>query len=226
MKQILSFLDQLMRHNNREWFTEHKQEYVSAQAHFNEFTEKLIAEVGKFDESIRPLTIADCTYRIYKDMRFSREKIPYKTHMGAYLCPHGKKSGMAGYYFHLEPSESEDYAFGNLLAAGLYNPTPSLAIAIRDKIHNEPDAFEQVVEAAKDYHWNDNAKLKRVPNGYPQDTRHAEYLKLKTFTICAALPDKVVLGDETKLLHYVTEIFREAKPCNDFINQVVESGCW
>lgn len=226
MKQILSFLDQLMRHNNREWFIEHKQEYVSAQAHFNEFTEKLIAEVGKFDESIRPLTIADCTYRIYKDMRFSREKIPYKTHMGAYLCPHGKKSGMAGYYFHLEPSESEDYAFGNLLAAGLYNPTPSLAIAIRDKIHNEPDTFEQVVEAAKDYHWNDNAKLKRVPNGYPQDTRHAEYLKLKTFTICAALPDKVVLGDETKLLHYVTEIFREAKPCNDFINQVVESGCW
>ena len=226
MKQILSFLDQLMRHNNREWFTEHKQEYVSAQVHFNEFTEKLIAEVGKFDESIRPLTIADCTYRIYKDMRFSREKIPYKTHMGAYLCPHGKKSGMAGYYFHLEPSESEDYAFGNLLAAGLYNPTPSLAIAIRDKIHNEPDTFEQVVEAAKDYHWNDNAKLKRVPNGYPQDTRHAEYLKLKTFTICAALPDKVVLGDETKLLHYVTEIFREAKPCNDFINQVVESGCW
>ena len=65
-----------------------------------------------------------------------------------------------------------------------------------------------------------------VPNGYPQDARHAEYLKLKTFTICAALPDKVVLGDETKLLHYVTEIFREAKPCNDFINQVVESGCW
>lgn len=226
MKEILRFLDQLMRHNDREWFQAHKEEYKRVQAHFNFFTERLIAEVGKFDESIRPLTIADCTYRIYKDMRFSREKIPYKTHMGAYLCPHGKKSGMAGYYFHLEPSESEDYAFGNLLAAGLYNPTPSLAIAIRDKIHNEPDTFEQVVEAAKDYHWNDNAKLKRVPNGYPQDTRHAEYLKLKTFTICAALPDKVVLGDETKLLHYVTEIFREAKPCNDFINQVVESGCW
>ena len=226
MKEILRFLDQLMRHNDREWFQAHKEEYKRVQAHFNFFTERLIAEVGKFDESILPLTVADCTYRIYKDMRFSKEKIPYKTHMGAYLCPHGKKSGMAGYYFHLEPSESEDYAFGNLLAAGLYNPTPSLAIAIRDKIHNEPDAFEQVVEAAKDYHWNDNAKLKRVPNGYPQDARHAEYLKLKTFTICAALPDQIVLGDETKLLHYVTEIFREAKPCNDFINQVVESGCW
>lgn len=226
MNDILTFLDALMRNNNREWFQEHKAEYVAAQTHFNEFTEKLIAEVGKFDDNVKVLTVKDCTYRIYKDMRFSKEKIPYKTHMGAYLCPHGKKSGYAGYYFHLEPSESEDYSFGNLLAAGLYNPTPSLAIAIRDKIYTEPEKFGESVTAARHYHWNDNAKLRRVPNGYPQDAVHAEYLKLKTFSIAAELPDKLVLGDEAKLIDYVVGIFREAKPVNDFINQVVEDGCW
>ncbi|MBR0078194.1 MAG: DUF2461 domain-containing protein [Bacteroidales bacterium] len=227
MKQILDFLDQLMRNNNREWFQAHKEEYKRAQAHFNQFAEKLIAETGKFDPSVRDLTVADCTYRIYKDMRFSKFKIPYKTHIGAYVCPHGKKSGYAGYYFHLEPSESEDYSFGNMLAAGLYNPTPSLAIAIRDRIYNEPDTFAAAAtEAEKHYHWDDNARLKKVPNGYPQDARHAEYLKLKTFTIAAPLPDDIVLGSEERLLDYVVSVFREAKPVNDFINQVVEGGCW
>lgn len=226
MKEILSFLDALMRNNNREWFQDHKAEYVAVQAHFNEFTEKLIAEVGKFDDDVKVLTVKDCTYRIYKDMRFSKEKIPYKTHIGAYLCPHGKKSGYAGYYFHLEPSESEDYAFGNLLAAGLYNPTPSLAIAIRNKIYTEPESFEKAVAAANHYHWDDNAKLQRVPNGYPQDFRLADYLKLKTFTIAAPLPDELVLGDESRLIDYVVSTFKEAKPVNDFINQVIADGCW
>lgn len=226
MKNILAFLDALMRNNDREWFQTHKSEYVAAQAHFNDFAQKLIAEVGKFDDSVKDLTVADCTYRIYKDMRFSKYKIPYKTHMGAYLCPHGKKSGYAGYYFHLEPVDSEDYSFGNLLAAGLYNPTPSLAIAIRNRIFNEPNAFENALKAAEHYHWDDNDRLKKVPNGFPQDAVHAEFLKLKTFTIAAPLSDEIVLGPENKLLEYVVSIFREAKPCNDFINQVIESGCW
>ena len=227
MQEILRFLDQLMRHNYRKWFMEHKQEYVAAQSHFNQFAEQLIAEVGKFDPSIRDLTVKDCTYRIYKDMRFSKEKIPYKTHIGAYLCPHGKKSGYAGYYFHLEPSESEDYSFGNMLAAGLYNPTPSLAIAIRDRIFNEGELFRQAAAAcAQHYHWNDNAKYKHVPNGFPEDDPNAEFLKLKTFTIAAELPDEMVLGDEQRLLKFVVERFREAKPVNDFINQVIEGGCW
>lgn len=227
MKEILTFLDALMRHNDREWFQAHKAEYQRAQAHFNQFAEKLIVETGKFDPSVKDLTIPDCTYRIYKDMRFSKYKIPYKTHMGAYLCPHGKKSGYAGYYFHLEPSESEDYSFGNMLAAGLYNPTPSLAIAIRDRIHTEPELFAAAVKAAdKYYHWEDNAKLRKVPNGYPQDDPHAEFLKLKTFTIAAPLPDDIVLGPEERLLDYVVSVFREAKPVNDFINQVIEGGCW
>lgn len=227
MKQILDFLDQLMRNNNRDWFQLHKAEYQLCQTRFNQFAEKLIVETGKFDPSVKDLTVADCTYRIYKDMRFSKYKIPYKTHMGAYLCPHGKKSGYAGYYFHLEPSESEDYAFGNMLAAGLYNPSPSLTIAIRDRIHTEPELFSTAIrKAEKHYHWNDNVKLKKVPNGYPQEDIHAEYLKLKTFTIAAPLPDELVLGPEKQLLDYVVEIFREAKPVNDFINQVIESGCW
>lgn len=226
MQTILNFLDALMRNNNREWFQLHKAEYDAAQTKFNAFTEKLIQEVGKFDPLIRGLTIKDCTYRIYKDMRFSKYKIPYKTHMGAYLCPYGKKSGYAGYYFHIEPTDSEDYAFGNLVATGLYNPTPSLTIAIRDKIYNHPDEFEKALHSAKHLDWESNSSLQKVPNGYPQDARHAKYLKLKTFTLSAPLDLELVIGNQQRLLDHVVTLFYESKPCNDFINQVIMDGCW
>lgn len=101
MQAIIDFLRQLSQNNNREWFMAHKSEYQQAQARFNELTEQLILGISQFDSSVSGLTAKDCIYRIYRDVRFSKDKSPYKTHMGAYVCPGGKKSGYAGYYFHV-----------------------------------------------------------------------------------------------------------------------------
>lgn len=104
MKQVIEFLTDLSLNNNKEWFQAHKAEYQHAQNTFNQFTLKLIDAISAFDEDVAQshLGLKDCTYRIYKDMRFSKEKVPYKTHFGAYINRGGKKSPYAGYYFHLE----------------------------------------------------------------------------------------------------------------------------
>src|SRR5574344_719729 len=208
MKEILAFLDQLMRNNNREWFAEHKSEYNDIQRKFNDFAAQLIVEIGKFDDSVKNLQIKDCTYRIYKDMRYSTNKLPYKTHMGAYVCPHGKKSGFAGYYFHLEPAESE-YLNGNLLASGCYNPDNRLLTRFRDKIIENGTHFEKLVKKSAPFILDNNAKLLRVPNGYPKDSPYSDYLKLKDFSLMMPLSNDIVFSDN--VLKEVVALFRETK---------------
>ncbi len=91
MKAIVTFLRELQANNNREWFLANKERYAALQAHFNHFVDDLIHEISRFDSSVTGLTAKDCTYRIYRDVRFSADKSPYKTHMGAFICPGGKK---------------------------------------------------------------------------------------------------------------------------------------
>lgn len=101
MQDIITFLRELQANNHREWFMANKDRYATLQARFNGFVDELIYEISRFDETVTGLTAKDCTYRIYRDVRFSADKSPYKTHMGAFICPGGKKSGYSGYYFHI-----------------------------------------------------------------------------------------------------------------------------
>jgi len=144
MKTILVFLTQIKENNNKAWFDAHKSEYLEANAVFNTFIEKLIVGISNFDPSIKGLTVKDCTYRFYRDTRFSTNKMPYKTHFGAYICPKGKKSGYAGYYFHIEPKRS-DFLNGNLLCTGLYGPEPNILKSIREEIFLNGETFENAV---------------------------------------------------------------------------------
>jgi uncharacterized protein (TIGR02453 family) len=219
MKIIVDFLDRLMRNNDREWFADHKAEYVAVQNRFNGYVEQLITEIGKFDKSVQKLQVKDCIYRIYKDMRYSTNKLPYKTHMGGYICPHGKKSGYAGYYFHLEPAESE-YLNGCLLASGCYNPDNKLLTRFRDHIMANGTHFEQLVQSAPHFTLSNNAKLSRVPNGYPKDSPYAEYLKLKDFSLMMPLSDDLVYGPN--VIKEVVELFRETQTYNAVLNGIIE----
>ncbi len=99
MKEIITFLQELQQNNNREWFIANKTRYTTLQARFNAFVNELIGEISQFDDSITGLTAKDCTYRIYRDVRFSADKSPYKIHMGAFICPGGKKSGYSATTF-------------------------------------------------------------------------------------------------------------------------------
>ncbi len=117
---IFAFLKELKAHNNREWFAEHKERYLQLKAGFEALTDELIARIGLWDEEVKGLRAKDCVYRIYRDVRFSPDKSPYKTHFGTYICGfRGRNSGRCGYYLHLEPGNS-------MLAGGCYCPEPAL----------------------------------------------------------------------------------------------------
>lgn len=105
MKEVFDFLAQLSQNNNREWFNANKEKYLKVRGKFETFAQQLIGKIAGWDEDIANsnLQVKDCTYRIYRDTRFSKNKEPYKTHMGIFICKGGKKSPNAGYYLHLEP---------------------------------------------------------------------------------------------------------------------------
>ena len=106
MKQIYEFLDSLGRNNDREWFMSNREWYLRVKERFDGYAAGLIGRIGSFDPSVSGLGLGDCTYRIYRDVRFSADKSPYKTHMGVYVCPGGKKSWHSRYYLHIEPDYS------------------------------------------------------------------------------------------------------------------------
>ena len=217
MKEIKDFLNRLLVNNNREWFNAHKDEYLYVQDKFNKFSLELMARTAQFDESVAGLQLKDCTYRIYRDIRFSLDKSPYKTHFGCFICPGGKKSGNAGYYFHVEAEESE-YLGHDLLACGIYNPTPAFTKAIREEIDLNGKEFDKAVKKAKNFSLDPQDMLARVPNGYSKDHPYADYLRMRTFCLLASLPKDILYG--TNLMDYVVEQFRSAKQYNDLLNKV------
>jgi len=102
-KKIMHFLKGIAANNNREWFQEHKAEYDAVKDDFEKGVEQIIAQLSTFDDEVAHLTAKDCTYRFYRDIRFSPDKSPYKRHLGAYICGHGRKALRGGYYIHLQP---------------------------------------------------------------------------------------------------------------------------
>ena len=105
-KEALGFLKKLENNNNRDWFQANKKDFDKANANLTEFTAYLIEKVSKFDPEIAGIEARSCVFRIYRDIRFSKDKSPYKTNLGAYISPGGRKSMLPGYYFHVQPGQS------------------------------------------------------------------------------------------------------------------------
>ena len=204
MKEVIDFFRRLHDNNDRAWFDAHRTEWAHVKGYFAAFTEQLIAGIAEFDPRVRGLRVQDCTYRIARDTRFSPDKSPYKTYIGAYIAPKGKKSGFAGYYFHIEPC-CDSLVWSNLLSAGLYCPGAEIAAAIRK---------------AKGFAIVEENKLKRVPTGFPADSEYAEMLKLKDFYIAKKITEEFLLSDD--LLERTLAEFRRTQPFIAILNRAVQ----
>lgn len=209
MKNILNFLTELRENNNRPWFEANKERYKEVQSEFNQFAEQLIVEIEKFDPEVKGVTLREVTYRIYRDVRFSPNKEPYKTHIGAYVCPQGKKSGYAGYYFHIEPENC-------LLAAGLHCPQPNVLKSVREEILDNGAGFVAALKAASGFELDRAATLKRTPKGFPSDTPYEEFLRLKEFDLLKSInPQRCTLEE-------VIAAFKVTRPFNELLNKAVK----
>ncbi len=175
------FLTELSANNNREWFQAHKTEHDQARENILEFTADVISELAKVDAAISSdMDSKNCVMRIYRDVRFSKNKTPYKTNFGAGISASGKNFNGPGYYLHINPQQS-------FVAGGCRMPESDILKAIRQEIDYNGSDFRKIVEnkAFKQYFrsLSTEHKLKTVPKGYPADHPDIEYLKLKSFTV-------------------------------------------
>ena len=224
MDDIIRFLRALRDNNNRPWFMAHKDEYLRLQQRFDALTASLIEGVASFDDTVRGLQPKDCTYRIYRDVRFSADKSPYKTHMGCYICPGGKKSGYVGYYFHIGTggADSDGYPTAHMLAVGDYCYEPRVLQILREDIAAGEGDFDDIVRhQCSPLFWLDQTgALKRNPKGFSPDAPYPEYLRLKTFCLCYEPDDSFITSPH--LAERVVELFRTTLPFTRYINRAID----
>ena len=221
MKTVIAYLKDLNRQNNREWFVANKARYQEAQAKFNTIVDKVIAGIAQFDPSVANLTAKDCTYRIYRDVRFSKDKSPYKTHMGAYICPGGKKSGYSGYYFHVGVG-GEGYPAAHLLAAGDYICEPKVLKTLREDICYGGGDFEDILkkEVSPAFWLDQSSALKKVPAGFPVDSPYADYLKLRVYCLCYEPDTDFMTAPD--MPERTVELFKTTYPFLQYINRAIQ----
>lgn len=226
-KRILKFLREVQANNNRPWFQEHKAEYETVRSDFEQGVGKALERIVTFDPSIGHLQVKDCTYRFYRDTRFSPDKSPYKNHLGAYMCAHGKKSLHGGYYIHLEPDHC-------LVAVGCYWLPTNILTSCRNEIMANTDEWLRCVESKEflkyfggndDASWDDPQgfgleKLKTCPSGFPRDWEYVKYLRLKNYCCWHHVDEDFFEGDGW--LDECEKMFRAAKPMMDFTNNVID----
>jgi len=207
----IKFLKDLKKNNNKPWFEKNKPAYLDAKGDMDQFVQKVIDGLGKIDADIAPLQSKDCQYRIYRDVRFSKDKTPYKSHMGAFLNKGGKKSPTAGYYFHCEPGR-------NIVGGGLWMPMPPELNKVRQEIDYNFPEWKKIVNNStfkKLYPEGLNKEeiLSRPPKGYDEENPAIEFLKLKSFFSNRTLSDA-----EMQSKSAVKEIVRSFQAMKGFIN--------
>jgi len=216
LKPVLSFLKNLSKNNNKEWFDTHKKEYEIIKKEYLIWISELIKSISKFDPEYAGIEAKNCVFRINRDVRFSKDKSPYKTNFGAYINLGGKNSQMAGYYLHLEPGKS-------FIAGGMYMPQGETLAKVRQEIDYNLKAFEKIVTSStfiKNFNHLKGDTLARPPKGYDENNPAINYLKHKSFLAWHEVKDDVVLSKEFS--KHVLQVFKAMKPLNDFLNSSLE----
>src|SRR5687767_1515502 len=140
---ILKFLKTLAKNNDRGWFEKNKPKYLEAKDHFDQFIAKLLTELTDFDQSLAGLNPKKITFRIYRDVRFSKNKLPYKSNMSAGFSPRGKMVDEPGVYLHIQPGNK------SFVAAGLWMPEPEPLAKIRQEIDYNGKTLEKIMSNPK-----------------------------------------------------------------------------
>ena len=217
MKELLDFLRDLSLNNNRDWFEQNKGRYLQVKNHVENFTQGLINGISEFDAGAKYLTPKDCTYRIYRDTRFSQDKTPYKTHIGIFINPpYGKKSYRMGYYLHLEP-ENCSIGVGNVCLP------PEIISGIRKSIYDNIEEYLGLIEDPefkKLFAKVGENPVKTAPKGFSKDWAHIELVKPKDYYTSHVLTKREV--EAKNFLNKAVEIFKIGKPFMDFINYTVD----
>ncbi len=192
MKDILQFLADLKENNHREWFDANRQRYQQVKVQFEKFVTGLTGELALIDTSIGLPDAKNCVFRIFRDVRFSKDKQPYKTNFGAFIANGGRKSPMAGYYIHIEPGES-------MAGGGIYMPEAEVLKKVRNEIYFGSKDFRSLIEEdnfRKTFGTlSDFDKLKRPPKDFNAGFADIDLLMYKSYAVMHRFNDQEVTSD-------------------------------
>jgi uncharacterized protein (TIGR02453 family) len=212
---VLDFLSDLAVNNDRAWFAKHKAAYEEARSIFEGFVDELIHRLSASDDDLTGLTAKDCVMRIYRDIRFSRDKTPYNTWMAALIALGGKKSGHFGYGLRLGPSDT-------MAAGGLWQPKSEQLAMLRRAVDRDPQTILTILEAQEflqTFGALKGEKLAKAPQGYAKDHLAIEILKLKQVYVARSFSDQAVCADD--FADRLIDIFQVMKPFLDYLNDTV-----
>jgi uncharacterized protein (TIGR02453 family) len=214
-KATLQFLEALRKNNNREWFEANRKKYEAAKENVKQVTETLIKALGEQDEELGQLLAKDCTFRINRDVRFSKNKAPYKSNMSCIFSKGGKNSDKSGFYVHIEPGVA-------FVGAGYWAPEAKKLAAVRQEIDYNLDDWNKIISSKKfkatfDGGLSQENVLQRPPKGYDIDNPAIEFLKLKSFIVRKKLTDEELL--DKNFVKTITNIFTVVKPMLNFLDE-------
>ena len=219
-KNTIQFLDDLKANNNRDWFLENKKRYEAVKKEYQQLVGDFLDAMKPLDPSLEMLEVKNCTFRINRDIRFSKDKTPYKSHLGVWLSSGAKGMNRSGYYIHLEKGAS-------FIAGGLYCPEAVDLKKMRKEIAYFHDDLEAILNEKdfkrefKDFDRNEKDTLKNPPRGYEKEHPAIEFLKLKSFE-CS---QRIDFSEVTKkdFVATMSKKLIALKPLNDFINRALTS---
>jgi uncharacterized protein (TIGR02453 family) len=214
LKPVLTFLTSLQKNNNRPWFEKNRAAYENAKGLWEDFVDELILGLSAIQD-MKGVRAKDCVMRIYRDIRFSKNKSPYKNGMGASIGPGGKKTYRFHYYLHLEPHNA------SMVAGGLHEPDSGQINKFRAAIHKDARRFKAIVGSRPfRQHFGEvgGDRLKTAPQGYNREHPEIELLRLKQVVAVHKVPDEDVLSPG--FAAHVVRACTAMKPFLDYLGSV------
>lgn len=212
-KSGFEFLSALKKNNERDWFNAHKERYLKELAHIETFADALLAELNKEDVIETP-SGKKSLHRIYRDIRFSKEKTPYKTNWSGSFR-RATKQRRGGYYFHLEQGNS-------YIAGGFWGPNPEDLKRIRDDIAYDATPLRKILKSKtfiSTFGKLQGEQVKTTPKGYDPANEGIDLLRYKQFLVIRKFSDKEVLSNT--FLKEAVQTFRNMRPFFDYMSEVL-----
>jgi uncharacterized protein (TIGR02453 family) len=219
-KEALQFLADLIANNNTEWMHENKKRYESYKKDYHNFITSILTEMKPLDKSLEPLEVKNCTFRINRDIRFSKDKSPYKTNMGVWMSQNKNRKNSPGYYIHYEKENC-------FIAGGVWCPEPNELKLIRKEIEFFHDDLEAIVsnknfkKEFNELDRSENTVLKKAPKDFDPNHPAIEFLKLKSFTSSSKIDDKLFTDKDFSKI--IAQKLITLKPMNDFLSRALET---
>lgn len=215
-QKTLDFLLGLRDNNNRDWFETNRKQYEAGKKDIEQVVNQLIEGIAQFDKGLQGLEAKHVMFRIFKDVRFSKDKSPYKTNLGAWMAGGGKNTVNAGYYLHVEPGDK------SFLAGGSYMPPANVLKAIRDAIDYDHEGLRDILahkDFGKYFGKLEGETVKTTPKGYEKDHPAIDLLRHKSLVVSHYLSDKEL--STPGFVERALTVYKAMHPLTTYLNRAI-----